>query len=108
WSASRRGRPFSDLHHFGRLLMPACIARNRSATTRGSVSASRPSSPVLSATAVQEMLSDVQLRDYQHAAVQKALAARLDLTQVHLLESPTGAGKTAVGTALIGCFLVLL
>jgi superfamily II DNA or RNA helicase len=45
------------------------------------------------------------LRDYQREAVEVALAALPDRSRVHVLEQPTGSGKTRVGIALAAALL---
>ena len=54
---------------------------------------------------VEEVLGSLPLRHYQRDAIREALKRLLDRTGMHLIDMPTGSGKTVVAVALIACLL---
>jgi len=59
----------------------------------------------LSTLSVEEVIRSLELRDYQGDAVRTALNFIADRARGHILDIPTGAGKTRVGIALTDILL---
>ena len=76
------------------------------AVMTGTVVSRRSQSSVPDRVVLDQVAARLSLRDYQRAALGAAAGCAADPTRVHVLDLPTGAGKTRVDVALAEVLLV--